>query len=233
MVKSLSSGTKAKQGGKQVLQTHDEAVDARLALVVDDEEQVRIMLQGALGAWGYEVEAVGDGAEALRRLARQDYDVVICDLLMPQMTGDQVFQACQEHHPEITSRFVFLSAFLQGLPCGEFVTATGQPVLPKPCRLQDVQAAVEAVQVAAPRARSGLDPAAPAGEAPEGFAGSVTALRDKLTAPEYCLAAAREEQGAKKAEALSRHTVIAAHLFVLTTALGCLAWALMAALGHL
>jgi CheY-like chemotaxis protein len=216
-----------------MLGTHDETVDARLALVVDDEEQVRIMLQGALGAWGYEVETVGDGAEALRRLARQDYDVVICDLLMPHMTGDQVFQACQEQYPEIASRFVFLSAFLQGLPCGEFVTSTGQPVLPKPCRLQDVQAAVEAVQLAAPRARLGLDPAAPAGEAAGAFAGSVTALRDKLTAPEYCEAAAREVQVARKAETLARNTVIAAHLFVLTTALGCLAWVLMAAFGHL
>ncbi|HZT53516.1 MAG TPA: response regulator, partial [Gaiellaceae bacterium] len=56
-------------------------------LVVDDEPAVREALRRALTLEGYEVELAGDGAEALRSIAVSEPDVVVLDVLMPEVDG--------------------------------------------------------------------------------------------------------------------------------------------------
>jgi CheY-like chemotaxis protein len=86
-----------------------EVATKRIVLVVDDEDQVRALLQTAVQVLGYEADVAATGQEALRCLARRDHDVVLCDLLMPDLTGDEVFRICREEHPEVARRFVFIS----------------------------------------------------------------------------------------------------------------------------
>ncbi len=56
-------------------------------LVVDDEENVRHLVSLVLRREDLAVEACADGEEALRRIHARDYDVVLCDLRMPQLDG--------------------------------------------------------------------------------------------------------------------------------------------------
>jgi CheY-like chemotaxis protein len=56
-------------------------------LVVDDEEQNRILLRDPLEARGYEVEEAEDGMQALQKIARRPPDVILLDLMMPKMDG--------------------------------------------------------------------------------------------------------------------------------------------------
>jgi two-component system response regulator AtoC len=56
-------------------------------LVIDDEENLRHYLQLVLGEAGYQVETATDGAEALEKMQRHTWDVVLCDLRMPRMDG--------------------------------------------------------------------------------------------------------------------------------------------------
>ena len=56
-------------------------------LVVDDDEDVRTLLSRALGAEGFRVEAVADGAAARRSLAMVDADLVVLDLTLPAEDG--------------------------------------------------------------------------------------------------------------------------------------------------
>ncbi len=56
-------------------------------MVVDDEPAVREALRRALTLEGYEVELAGDGAEALRSIAVSEPDVVVLDVLMPEVDG--------------------------------------------------------------------------------------------------------------------------------------------------
>ena len=56
-------------------------------LVVDDDEDVRTLLSRALGAEGFRVEAVGDGAAARRCLTMLDADLVVLDLTLPAEDG--------------------------------------------------------------------------------------------------------------------------------------------------
>jgi len=56
-------------------------------LVVDDEEELRHVLRELLLPEGYDVEAVADGKEALRKLEKGLFDFVLCDIRMPNMDG--------------------------------------------------------------------------------------------------------------------------------------------------
>ena len=108
-----------------------------------DEGQARAALHRAVLALGYEVEGAAGGPEALRRLARQSYDVVLCDLLLSTMIGDELLRTSHEEHPGIASRFVFLDGCPGGLTSIYFAASGGPPCLGQPCRLAEIQAALD------------------------------------------------------------------------------------------
>lgn len=56
-------------------------------LVVDDDENLRTVLATLLETAGYDVATAGDGAEALQRLDRESFDLMLMDVWMPRMTG--------------------------------------------------------------------------------------------------------------------------------------------------
>jgi DNA-binding NtrC family response regulator len=70
-------------------------------LIVDDEEIVIRSCQRALEGADRVVDAVRGGAEALRRVEECAYDVVVLDIMMPNVDGMQVLQRVKEAHPDI------------------------------------------------------------------------------------------------------------------------------------
>jgi DNA-binding NtrC family response regulator len=68
-----------------------ERVQTRV-LVVDDEESQRTALAGMIALWGYAVETAADGEEALEKLAQHPAHVMITDLNMPRMNGEELLQ---------------------------------------------------------------------------------------------------------------------------------------------
>jgi CheY-like chemotaxis protein len=93
--------------------------------VVDDESAITRVIRRTLSA-GHDVTALGGGQEALARLTLdRDWDVILCDLMMPEMNGMELFHAVRTLAPSLADRFVFLSggvfeprvqAFLDAIP---------------------------------------------------------------------------------------------------------------------
>jgi DNA-binding response OmpR family regulator len=65
-------------------------VDMARILVVDDEQDICDLEELMLTRAGYAVDIVLDGPAALERLGRESYDLVILDVMMPQMDGYEV-----------------------------------------------------------------------------------------------------------------------------------------------
>jgi two-component system NtrC family sensor kinase len=76
-------------------------------LLVDDEPLVRRSVRRALR--GHDVVEAASGAEALDLIAAQRFDGILCDLLMPNMTGLEFYRRLDAEHPEQCSRLVIMS----------------------------------------------------------------------------------------------------------------------------
>ncbi len=62
----------------------------RKVLIVDDEEVIRKFLRIHLDKLGYEVTEAADGEQAIEELGKDDFDLLICDILMPKKDGWEV-----------------------------------------------------------------------------------------------------------------------------------------------
>jgi DNA-binding NtrC family response regulator len=69
-------------------------------LIVDDDEVVRLSHLRSLKSAYCDIEAVGDGEDALRVMEQQRFDVVLLDLRMPGMDGMSVLRAIKQKWPE-------------------------------------------------------------------------------------------------------------------------------------
>jgi CheY-like chemotaxis protein len=65
---------------------------SKKVLIVDDEEVIRKLLRIHLVKWGYEVKEAVDGVQAIEQIGKDNFDLIICDILMPNMDGWQVLK---------------------------------------------------------------------------------------------------------------------------------------------
>lgn len=70
-------------------------------LLIDDEADLLAPMEMALAAAGHEVTALGDGAEALRRLDPADFDLVVTDIVMPRTDGLETLRALRRENPDL------------------------------------------------------------------------------------------------------------------------------------
>lgn len=120
----------------------------RRLLVVDDDVLVSRTLARLLK--GHDVEVASSGREALERLADdRAFDLVLCDLMMPDLTGMDVFEEVERKYPALAGRFVFISGGGLTERSRRFIEAHADRVLPKP---------IDSRQLAKLLARRGSDP---------------------------------------------------------------------------
>jgi CheY-like chemotaxis protein len=70
-------------------------------LVVDDEEVVRDLVSRMLRRAGYHVLCAVHGGDGLRRLRAEEVDVIITDMLMPEMNGIELIEAVRQERPDV------------------------------------------------------------------------------------------------------------------------------------
>jgi DNA-binding response OmpR family regulator len=73
---------------------------AKKVLIVDDEPSVAKAVKIILDADGFETRAVFGGEDCLKTLEKEKFDLVLLDIMMPKMTGWQVFEEIKKKHPE-------------------------------------------------------------------------------------------------------------------------------------
>lgn len=114
-------------------------------LVVDDEASVADCLAEFLRHAGARVELAGDGAQGFEKLLAEPFDVVVCDLRMPRMGGEELLARVRERAPRLLPRLVFSSGDIEALDAKSLVKELGRPCLPKPFDFREVLETVKRV----------------------------------------------------------------------------------------
>ncbi len=121
------------------------AVSTARILVVDDDEDVRELLAMILSGTGYDVEAAGNGVEALRRLEQQGYDLVVSDLKMPELDGPSLYLDVTRRWPSGHPRVLFVSGFANTSEYMGFLNVAHVPFLSKPFTVDDLRETIRRV----------------------------------------------------------------------------------------
>ena len=84
---------------------------ASRALIVDDDESIRVMLAAIVRQQGFVVDTARDGEEAIAKLQNDDgYSVILLDLMMPRVNGYDVLHYLRSSRPELLSRIIVATA---------------------------------------------------------------------------------------------------------------------------
>lgn len=116
-------------------------------LAVDDEPPLLNLLRLIFTRHGHKIETAPDGKTALQKLESQTYDLIICDVLMPDILGPELYQQAIEKFPQLSDRFLFITGNVVDMDTRIFLEKSGLPWLSKPFLPTDIEQLV--VQTAA------------------------------------------------------------------------------------
>lgn len=77
-------------------------------LIIDDEQSIRTTLREILEYEKYEIDEAKDGEEGIKKIEKEDYDLVLCDVKMPKLDGIEVLEKSHQMGKEVP--FVMISA---------------------------------------------------------------------------------------------------------------------------
>ena len=114
------------------------SLELKAILVVDDDKQLASALQWILVDENYLVDVAFDGDEALLKVKVHEYDVVICDLMMPRLRGDEFYLKAKELRSGIADRFIFITGFAAEADIQNFLGQGGMRHLVKPFPIDEL-----------------------------------------------------------------------------------------------
>jgi DNA-binding response OmpR family regulator len=121
----------------------DTSARRRKALVVDDEESNAALVRRVLAGAGYDVESTTLSRRALVMIERSAYDAVICDVKMPELSGQELYGRVCQIRPEMSGRFIFITGDIDGEDTREFLDQNRCSYFMKPFNLERLTAAVD------------------------------------------------------------------------------------------
>src|SRR6266702_2223146 len=111
-------------------------------LVVDDEPHILHYMRATLESWGHAVEVASDGSYALERALAEAFDVIICDLRMPHLSGRDMYTKLARQDPRAAERIIFATGDTVRGDTLQFLEGLGRPYLHKPFTLAELRSAL-------------------------------------------------------------------------------------------
>jgi CheY-like chemotaxis protein len=113
-------------------------VTRKKILVVEDELQIRQLFEEVLRAQGHDVETANNGRVALELVDRTNYDLIISDVKMPEVSGPDFYAALQRKGTAIERRVIFVTGDLMNPETLQFIESTGRAWLGKPFDIDSI-----------------------------------------------------------------------------------------------
>ena len=121
------------------------AVRAKRVFIIDDEPGIVELLQRVVTAEGHQVDSTTSSTEALSRLQQQDYDLVFCDIKMPHLDGQELYQEIKQRNGRLAQKMIFVTGDVINPQTREFLSHSGSRFLEKPFITEEVVRLVRSV----------------------------------------------------------------------------------------
>ena len=126
------------------LPTSAPAASGRI-LVIDDERSFTKGLAQLLRRDGYRVDTADNGKAGLLQLQAHGYDVLLCDLRMPDLDGIAFYDHLLLHYPAVSQRVIFLTGDTLRFESQAFLERSGRPWVHKPCTAAAIRSVIQAL----------------------------------------------------------------------------------------
>jgi signal transduction histidine kinase/ActR/RegA family two-component response regulator len=114
-------------------------------LVLEDEPTVARLIADVLEDEGLRVDVLLDPREALDRTAREEYALAICDMKMPELDGEQFYQALARDKNPLRERFLFVTGDVLAVHTRDFLERNHLPHVAKPFRVEELTEKIRGV----------------------------------------------------------------------------------------
>ena len=125
--------------------THQVEGLARRVLVLEDRDDFREVIQDYLTSQRYQVTSVRSGVEGLRKIMKETFDIILCDMMMPKVGGEMFYWAVTRVRPAAGQRFIFFTGHQNNPAINFFFKRVKATVLIKPFRLDALDLAIRDV----------------------------------------------------------------------------------------
>lgn len=137
--------------GETTYELPDEGIGLpKTILLLEDEVEYSQMLKAFLESYNYSVTVAPDGVQGMKRIMEKDYDIVLCDLLMPNLPGDMFYLGVERVKPHMARRFIFITGHQNNPKVLEFTKKIKALTLFKPFEMHLL---LEAILVALKNAK--------------------------------------------------------------------------------
>jgi DNA-binding response OmpR family regulator len=116
----------------------------RTVLVVEDDPELRALLETVVAQAGFSTEGVADGASALARLSERAFDAVCLDVILPDLSGYDVCEQLRQSSRHKSTLVVMMSARSYPADCANALEVGADTFLAKPFRLRTLVDTLEA-----------------------------------------------------------------------------------------
>jgi two-component system NtrC family sensor kinase len=119
-------------------------------LFIDDEPALCSLVAEYLTRQGHDVTVEQTGEEGLQRALDEHFDVIICDMRLPGISGEDVCMALLEQKPEAVDRMVVATGDILSPQTQDFFDRTGLPHIHKPFKLDQLESEIARIMSGRP-----------------------------------------------------------------------------------
>ena len=125
------------------------AAHSKKVLLLEDDEDFRSIIKDYLEENSYAVVTVKNGVEGVREIMATDFEVILCDMMMPTLPGDMFYLAVERMRPHLCNRFVFMTGHKGDSKVSAFIKKVSGVIINKPFPIDDLLEMIAFIQVRA------------------------------------------------------------------------------------
>lgn len=125
----------------------DALTGVRKVLLLEDDPAFKEIMTDFLKETGFEVVGVVNGVEGVHQVLASDFEVILCDMMMPTLPGDMFFRAVERMRPHLCDRFIFMTGHRGNAKVNDFISSVNGTILTKPFHVDDLLEMIAFIQV--------------------------------------------------------------------------------------